>query len=58
MSSNRAMTGERRPGGSWQIGLFGKLFAFLLAFKKALIAGVVAAGGVIAKLFKKKDTAA
>jgi uncharacterized membrane-anchored protein len=45
-------------GVAAKLGLFGKLFAFLLAFKKALIAGVIALGGVIAKLFKKKDAAA
>ena len=45
-------------GVAAKLGLFGKLFAFLLAFKKALIAAVIALGGLIAKLFKKKDAAA
>jgi uncharacterized membrane-anchored protein len=45
-------------GVAAKLGLFGKLFAFIIAFKKALIAGVIALGGVIAKLFKKKDAAA
>jgi uncharacterized membrane-anchored protein len=40
-------------------GLFAKLGVFLLAFKKFIIIGLVAAGGLIAKLFgKKKDEAA
>jgi len=43
-------------GVAAKLGLFGKLFAMLLAFKKLIIVGVVAAGGFIAKLFgKKKD---
>jgi uncharacterized membrane-anchored protein len=42
-----------------KLGLFAKLGALLLAFKKFLIIGVVALGGLIAKLFgKKKDEAA
>jgi len=40
-------------------GLFAKLGVLLLAFKKFIIIGLVAAGGLIAKLFgKKKDEAA
>jgi uncharacterized membrane-anchored protein len=40
-------------------GLFAKLGVFLLAFKKFIIIGLVAVGGLLAKLFgKKKDEAA
>jgi len=35
-------------------GLFAKLLALLVAFKKFIIIGVVALGGLAAKLFKKK----
>jgi uncharacterized membrane-anchored protein len=45
-------------GVAAKLGLFGKLFAMLLAFKKAFIAGAIALFGVITKLFKKKDSAA
>jgi uncharacterized membrane-anchored protein len=46
-------------GVAAKLGLFGKLFAILLAAKKAIILGIVAIGGWIAKLFgKKKDEAA
>jgi uncharacterized membrane-anchored protein len=45
-------------GVAAKLGLFGKLFAFLVAFKKVLIAGAIAVFGVIARLFKKKDSAA
>lgn len=45
-------------GVAAKLGLFGKLLAFLVAFKKALVAGAIALFGVIARLFKKKDTAA
>ena len=45
-------------GVAAKLGLFGKLFAFILAAKKAIIAGVVALFGVIAKFFKKKDSTA
>jgi uncharacterized membrane-anchored protein len=39
-----------------KLGLFGKLTALLLAFKKFIIIGLLAAGGFLAKLFgKKKD---
>jgi uncharacterized membrane-anchored protein len=42
-----------------KLGLFGKLFAFLMAFKKFIFIGLVAVGGLIAKLFgRKKDQAA
>jgi uncharacterized membrane-anchored protein len=42
-------------GVAAKLGLFGKLFAMLLAFKKVILVGLVAIGGGIAKLFKKKD---
>jgi uncharacterized membrane-anchored protein len=42
-------------GVAAKLGLFGKLFAMLLAFKKVILVGIVAVGGAIAKLFKKKD---
>jgi uncharacterized membrane-anchored protein len=45
-------------GVAAKLGLFGKLFALIIAFKKALIAGAVALFGVIARVFKKKDSAA
>jgi uncharacterized membrane-anchored protein len=46
-------------GVAAKLGLFAKLGALLLAFKKFIIIGLVAAGGLVAKLFgKKKDTAA
>jgi uncharacterized membrane-anchored protein len=42
-----------------KLGLFAKLGALLLAFKKFVIIGVIALGGLLAKLFgKKKDEAA
>jgi uncharacterized membrane-anchored protein len=45
-------------GVAAKLGLFGKLLAFLVAFKKILIAGAVALAGIAGKLFKKKDAAA
>jgi uncharacterized membrane-anchored protein len=46
-------------GVATKLGLFGKLFAVLLALKKVIIVGLIAIGGWIAKLFgKKKDQAA
>jgi uncharacterized membrane-anchored protein len=42
-------------GVAAKLGLFGKLFAMLLAFKKVLLVGIVAVGGFIAKFFKKKE---
>jgi uncharacterized membrane-anchored protein len=46
-------------GVAAKFGLFGKLFAFLLAKIKVIIVGLAAIGGYIAKLFgKKKDEAA
>jgi uncharacterized membrane-anchored protein len=45
-------------GVAAKLGLFGKLLAFIIAAKKVLIAGAVAAFGFIARLFKKKDAAA
>ena len=42
-----------------KLGLFAKLGAFFLMFKKFIIIGVIALGGFLAKLFgKKKDEAA
>jgi uncharacterized membrane-anchored protein len=46
-------------GVAAKLGLFGKLFAFLLLFKKFAIVALVAIGGIIARMFgKKKDEAA
>jgi uncharacterized membrane-anchored protein len=46
-------------GVAAKLGLFGKLFALLIAFKKIILVGLIAAGGFIAKLFgKKKEDAA
>ncbi len=46
-------------GVAAKLGLFGKLFAVLLALKKFIIIGLIAVGGFIAKLFgKKKEEAA
>ena len=46
-------------GVAAKLGLFGKLAALLLAFKKFIIVGLVAIGGLLAKLFgRKKDPAA
>jgi uncharacterized membrane-anchored protein len=46
-------------GVAAKLGLFAKLGALLLAFKKFIFIGLVAAGGLVAKLFgKKKDAAA
>jgi uncharacterized membrane-anchored protein len=46
-------------GVAAKLGLFGKLFAMLLAFKKLIIIGLVAVGGFVARLFgRKKDAAA
>ncbi|HEY6124035.1 MAG TPA: DUF2167 domain-containing protein [Steroidobacteraceae bacterium] len=46
-------------GVAAKAGLFAKLFALLLAGKKFIIIGVIALGGVLAKMFgKKKDEAA
>jgi len=46
-------------GVAAKLGLFGKLFALLLAAKKFIIIGLVALGGFLAKMFgKKKDEAA
>ena len=45
-------------GVAAKLGLFAKLFALLLAFKKFIIIGVIALGGFLAKMFgKKKDEA-
>jgi uncharacterized membrane-anchored protein len=45
-------------GVAAKAGLFAKLFAMLLVAKKFVIIGIVALGGLIAKLFgKKKDSA-
>jgi uncharacterized membrane-anchored protein len=45
-------------GVAAKLGLFGKLFALLVAFKKFIIIGLVAAGGFVAKLLGKKKDAA
>jgi len=45
-------------GVAAKLGLFAKLGALLLAFKKFIIIGLVAAGGLVAKLFGKKKDAA
>jgi uncharacterized membrane-anchored protein len=46
-------------GVAAKLGLFGKLFALLIAFKKIIIVGLIAIGGYVAKMFgKKKDEAA
>ena len=45
-------------GVAAKLGLFGKLFALLVAFKKLIFVGVIAIGAGIAKLFKKKEEAA
>jgi uncharacterized membrane-anchored protein len=46
-------------GVAAKLGLFGKLAALLLAFKKFIIIGLVAVGGLVAKLLgKKKDVSA
>jgi len=42
-------------GVAAKLGLFGKLFATLIAAKKVIIAGAIALFGVVARLFKKKD---
>jgi uncharacterized membrane-anchored protein len=42
-------------GAAAKMGLFAKLFAVIIAFKKVAIAGVVAAGGFLAKLFKGRS---
>ena len=41
-------------GVAAKLGLFAKLGAFLLAFKKFIFIGVIALGGLIAKLFGRK----
>jgi uncharacterized membrane-anchored protein len=45
-------------GVAAKLGLFAKIGAFLLAFKKVLFIGLAALGGFLFKLFKKKDAAA
>ena len=47
-------------GAAAKLGFFGKIFAFLLAFKKLAIGGVVLLGAAIMKLFRrnKKQSAA
>ena len=46
-------------GVAAKLGLFGKLFALLLAFKKFVIIGLIAIGGFVAKMLgRKKDEAA
>lgn len=41
-----------------KLGLFAKIGAFLMAFKKFIILGVIAIGGLVAKLFGRKKDAA
>jgi uncharacterized membrane-anchored protein len=41
-------------GVAAKMGLFAKLLALLVAFKKILIAGVIALGGIFAKFFKRQ----
>ncbi len=43
-------------GVAGKLGLFGKLFALLLAFKKLIIVGVLAAGGAIVSFFRGKSS--
>ncbi|HVY80172.1 MAG TPA: DUF2167 domain-containing protein, partial [Steroidobacteraceae bacterium] len=45
-------------GVAAKMGLFAKLAALLIAAKKLIIAGVIAIGGFIARLFKRKEQAA
>ena len=45
-------------GVAAKLGLFAKIGAFLLAFKKFIIIGVIALGGLVAKLLGKKKDAA
>ena len=45
-------------GVAAKLGLFAKIGAFLLAFKKFLLIGLVALGGFVARLFGKKKDAA
>jgi len=45
-------------GVAAKMGLFAKLAAMLIAAKKLIIAGVIAIGGFIARLFKRKESAA
>jgi uncharacterized membrane-anchored protein len=42
-------------GVASKLGLFGKLFAFLLAFKKLILVGLVALGGGVLKFFGRKS---
>jgi uncharacterized membrane-anchored protein len=44
-------------GVAAKLGLFGKLVALLLAFKKLIIVGVAAVGSAIWKLFKRQPKA-
>ena len=45
-------------GVAAKLGLFGKLFALLIAFKKIIIVGLIAVGGYLVKMFgKKRDEA-
>lgn len=45
-------------GVAAKLGLFGKLIALLIAFKKIIVVGVAAAGSTIFKFFKRKPKAA
>ena len=53
------MTSLVAGGVAAKLGLFGKLFALLVAFKKVLFVGLAAIGSFFYKLFgrKSKDTA-
>jgi uncharacterized membrane-anchored protein len=42
-------------GAAAKMGLFAKLLALIVAFKKVVIAAVIAAGGFLAKLFKGRS---
>ena len=45
-------------GAAAKLGLFGKLFALLLAFKKLIVVGLAAAASVLWKFFKRAPKAA
>lgn len=42
-------------GAAAKMGLFAKLFALLIAFKKLVILGVIALGALLRKIFSRKD---
>jgi uncharacterized membrane-anchored protein len=45
-------------GVAAKLGLFAKIGAFLVAFKKLILVGLIAVGGFVMRLFKKKDAEA